>query len=67
MLKSVRVITAVRSAYNRYINYVLAAANQRVADANAAVAQASKDSQAIYTALFDVTPVGPSVAANDPK
>lgn len=67
MLKSVRVITAVRSAYNRYINSVLAAANQRVADANAAVAQASKDRQAIYTALFDVKPVGPSVAANDPR
>lgn len=60
MLKSIRVIKIVRSAYNRYINSVLAGANQRVADAHRAVKVAQEEQQAIYQALFDVQPVGPS-------
>lgn len=56
-----------RNAYNTYVNSVLAASNQRVADAHAAVKQAADARSAVYAALFDVQPVGPSAAANDDK
>lgn len=55
MLKSIRVIKFVRSAYNNYVNSVLAGAEQKVVDANQAVRTAQAEQQDIFDALFQTS------------
>lgn len=51
-MHSIRVIKLVRSAYNRYIASVLAAASQRVEDARKDLNKAYDEQNAIHAALF---------------
>lgn len=60
MLHNIRVISAIRTAYNRYIASVLAASSQRVADANQQVRVAMADQAAVHNAVFGVGPNNPT-------
>lgn len=54
MLHNIRVINFVRTAYNNYVNSVLAASSQKVADANQRVRVAMAEQEAVHLALFSV-------------